>query len=163
VRRTLKHLLLPDWLVRRPFPPAVLGRIGQAITASERRHDGELRFVVEGSLHPFDVWRDRSPRDRALEVFSMLRVWDTENDSGVLVYLQMVDRRIEIVADRGIARRVDQSEWDAICRRMESAFRAGRFEAGAVEAIGEITELLARHFPPTGGNPDELPDAPVVL
>jgi uncharacterized membrane protein len=92
-----------------------------------------------------------------------LNVWDTAHNSGVLIYVQLVDRRIEIVADRGISAKVDQSEWDAICRRMEDAFRAGRFEGGAVTAIAEITTLLARHFPALDQNPNELPDGPVVL
>jgi uncharacterized membrane protein len=96
-------------------------------------------------------------------MFGALNVWDTAHNSGVLIYVQLVDRRIEIVADRGISAKVAQSEWDAICRRMEDAFKADRFQAGAVTAIGEITALLARHFPPLGENPNELPDGPVVL
>jgi uncharacterized membrane protein len=96
-------------------------------------------------------------------LFSELRVWDTEANSGVLIYLQMVDHRIEIVADRGISRLVAQSEWDAVCRRMEAEFRERRFEAGTLGAINEITELLAKHFPPEADNPDELPNRPVVL
>ena len=104
-----------------------------------------------------------APRERAIEVFSRLRVWDTAHNRGVLIYIQLVDRDIEIVADRGINAKVEQREWEEICHRMESAFRAGRFEAGALEGIREITALLARHFPPRDTNPDELPDRPVVL
>jgi len=122
-----------------------------------------MRFALEASLEPLDVLRGIPARARALELFASLRVWDTEENSGVLIYLQMVDHRIEIVADRGIDRRVEQSAWDAICRRMEVEFRAGRFEAGTIAAIGEVTELLARHFPPGDDNPDELPNRPVVL
>jgi uncharacterized membrane protein len=109
------------------------------------------------------VLRGQSARERATEVFSNLRVWDTAHNSGVLIYVQLVDRRIEIVADRGINAKVPQPEWDAICRRMEAAFRESRYEGGALTAIGEITALLARHFPPHGDNPDELSDKPVVL
>jgi len=162
-QRALKHLLTPDWVAMRPFSGDVLGRIETAISASERRHRGELRFALEASLEPLDVLRGIPARARALELFASLRVWDTEENSGVLIYLQMVDHRIEIVADRGIDRRVEQSAWDAICRRMEVEFRAGRFEAGTIAAIGEVTELLARHFPPGDDNPDELPNRPVVL
>jgi uncharacterized membrane protein len=147
----------------RPFPRAVLDRIEHAIGVSERSHGGELRLALEANMSPLEVLRGRSPRDRALELFSLLSVWDTEHNSGVLIYLQMVDRRIEIVADRGISRVVAQSEWDAICRRMESAFRNGMFEAGTLEAIGEVTQLLDRHFPPGEHNPDELPDRPVII
>ena len=162
-RRALKHLLTPDWMVMRPFARAVIDRIEGAIAASENRHRGELRFALEASLEPLDVLRGIPARARALDLFSTLRVWDTEENSGVLIYLQMVDHRIEIVADRGINRLVAQTEWDAICRRMEAAFREGQFEAGTMCAIGEVTELLARHFPPSASNPDELPNRPVVL
>jgi uncharacterized membrane protein len=163
LRRALKHLLMPDRSALKPFPSAALDRIEQAIGASERSHSGELRLVLEANMNPLEVLRGRSARDRALELFSLLRVWDTEGNSGVLIYLQMVDHRIEIVADRGISRVVAQPEWDAICRRMESAFHAGRFEAGVLEAIGDITKLLAKHFPPGEHNPDELPDRPVIV
>ena len=162
-RRALKHLFTPDWVATRAFPAAVLERIEHAIGVSERRHRGELRFALEASLEPLDVLRGIAPRARALDLFASLRVWDTEENSGVLIYLQMVDHRIEIVADRGINRLVEQSRWDAICRRMEVEFRAGRFESGTVAAINEVSELLATHFPASGDNPDELPNRPVVL
>ena len=96
-------------------------------------------------------------------MFSLLDVWDTEENTGVLIYVQLIDHAIEIVADRGIAKRVPQAEWDAICRAMERAFRADRYEQGALEAIGTVTAILARHFPPGAANPNELPDKPVVL
>ena len=159
--RLLKHLLTPHWLALRAFPSWTLREIEAAIKASEALHDGELRFAVESSL-PFSFLNLKT-RKRAEALFAQLGVWDTAHNSGVLIYVQLVDRRIEIVADRGISAKVAQSEWDAICRRMEDAFKADRFQAGAVTAIGEITALLARHFPPLGENPNELPDGPVVL
>jgi uncharacterized membrane protein len=161
IARVLKHLLTPHWLALRAFPPAVLDQIEQAVKSSERRHRGEIRFALEASLHLSSL--RLATRERARQVFAQLGVWDTVENSGVLIYVQLVDRRIEIVADRGISAKVAQSEWDAICRRMEDAFKADRFQAGAVTAIGEITALLARHFPPLGENPNELPDGPVVL
>ena len=161
--RFFKHLFAPHWIVNRAFPRRALDAIEAAIAASEKTHDGELRFAVEAGLHPLPLWRGQTPRQRAEEVFAALRVWDTEHNSGVLIYVQLVDRRIEIVADRGISAKVAQSDWEASCRRMEEAFRAGRFEQGALTAVAEITALLARHFPPGGANPNELPDRPVVL
>jgi uncharacterized membrane protein len=161
--RALKHLLMPDRVALRPFPAEALDRIERAIGASELSHAGEVRLVLEANMNPLEVLRGRTARDRALELFALLRVWDTEDNTGVMVYLQMVDHRIEIVADRGISRKVLQSEWDAICRRMEGAFRSGRFEAGAQEAIAEITQLLSTHFPAQAHNPDELPDRPVII
>jgi hypothetical protein len=161
--RVLKHLFVPGWVARRAFPAAVLARIEDAVRESERTHRGELRFVAEGDLDLLPLLRGLTARERALEVFAGLGVWDTAENSGVLVYVQLVDHRIEIVADRGIAARVAQSEWDAVCRRMETAFRGGDYEGGALAGIREITALLARHFPPGAANPDELPDRPVVL
>ena len=161
VKRILQHLLLPHWIPLRAFSTQDLEGIGQAIAASEANHRGELRFAVEGPL-PFHALRAPA-RARAVELFSLLKVWDTAENSGVLIYVQLVDRRIEIVADRGIAAKVPQSDWDAICRAMEDAFRRREFRAGALAAIERATALLTAHFPPGADNPNELPDQPVVL
>ena len=163
VKRIVKHLFAPSWIIARAFPRRTLTAIENAIRSSEQAHDGELRFAVEAGLHPLPVLRGRTARQRAHEVFSDLRVWDTEHNCGVLIYVQLIDRRIEIVADRGINAKVPQLAWDAICRRMEAAFRENRYEGGVLTAIGEITALLAQHFPPRGDNPDELSDQPVIL
>ena len=161
VSRALKHLLLPAWLARRAFPAASLRKIEEAITAAERRHRGELRFAVEGPLSVPHL--KKSSRDKAHEAFAHLHVWDTEENTGVLIYVQLVDRRIEILADRGIAARVAQSEWDQVCRAMEARFRKGEYLPGALEAIEAVTRILERHFPPRGVNPNELPDKPAVI
>jgi uncharacterized membrane protein len=163
LQRIVRHLFTPDWVVHRSFPRPVMLRIEQAISESERTHNGELRFAVEASLPLAPLLEGITPRQRAREVFGQLGVWDTASNSGVLVYLQLVDRDIEILADRGISAKVDQATWDGICHRMETAFRAGKFESGTVEGIREITALLARHFPPGDANANELPDQPVVL
>jgi uncharacterized membrane protein len=154
---------VPDWLTYRAFPRAALKRIEDAIGRSEAAHRGELRVAIEAGLDLMPLLRGTTPRQRAHEAFSRLRVWDTEENSGVLIYLQLADRDIEIVCDRGINAKVGPGQWDAICRRMEEAFRARRFEQGVLEGIEEITQLLAKHFPPRRDNPDELPDRPVVL
>ncbi len=161
--RFLEHLLLPDWWVRRVFARADLAAIGAAITACEESHLGELRFVVEGPLPVSALWHDLSPRARAVELFSTLRVWDTEQNCGILIYVQLVDRKVEILADRGIAARVVQAEWDAVCRAMEASFRDGDWRRGALQAVTRAGELLARHFPASGNNPNELPDQPLVI
>jgi uncharacterized membrane protein len=163
ITRLVKHLFAPHWIIARAFPRRTLAAIENAIRASERLHGGELRFAIEAGLHPLPVLRAKTARERASVVFSDLRVWDTEHNSGVLIYVQLVDRRIEIVADRGINAKVPPHAWDAICRRMEAAFKHKRYEDGALAAIEEITVLLARHFPPRGDNLDELSDKPVVL
>ncbi len=163
VMRVLKHLFAPPWIVGRAFSRCTLTAIETAIAASETKHDGELRFAVEAGLDLLPLLRGQSARQRAIEVFSNLRVWDTANNSGVLIYVQLVDHRIEIIADRGINARVTQAEWDTICRRMEEAFRQSAFEQGVVAAIAEVTALLSQYFPPPAANPDELPDTPVVL
>lgn len=161
--RWIKHLFLDDFTVRRAFPRAALEAIGRTIATQELRHRGELRFVVEGGLPIHVFLSGRSARDRAIEVFSRLRIWDTEDNAGVLIYLLLADRRVEIVADRGIHAKVGTAAWDAICGEMQRAFAGGRFEAGAVLGIEAISDLLAEHFPPDGANPNELPDQVVVL
>jgi uncharacterized membrane protein len=162
-RRVLKHLFTPHWVARRAFPRSTLARIEGAIRESEKTHDGELRFVVEAGLHVLPLVQGIGPRQRARQVFAQLGVWDTEHNSGVLIYVQLVDRRIEIVADRGIAAQVGQAEWDAVCRAMERAFKDRLFLEGSLQAIEAMTRILARHFPPRGRNRNELPDKPVVL
>jgi uncharacterized membrane protein len=161
--RALRHLTARPWLVRRAFPRRTLERIEAAIGASEQSHRGEIRFAVEGALDFLPVARGLTARERALELFSALEIWDTEENTGVLVYVQLVDRSIEIVADRGIAKRIPQIEWDAICARMQQAFVLGHFEEGALVALREIGALLAAHFPCGAQNADELPDRPIVL
>jgi uncharacterized membrane protein len=161
--RFARHLVTGPRRVRRCFPQSALDAIEAAIGAGELRHAGELRFAVEAALHPFAALRGYGPRERAIEVFSALHVCDTAQHTGVLIYLLLADRDIEIVADRGIAERVRQEEWEAICRAMETEMRAGRYEAGALAGIHAVSDLLARHFPPGERNPDELPDRPVLL
>jgi uncharacterized membrane protein len=159
----LRHLLIPDWLALRAFPRATLDAIEQAVRESEALHSAELRFVVEGGLDVARLARGVTARARATELFASLRVWDTDENSGVLIYLQMVDRRIEILADRGIAARVPQESWNAVCRGMEVSLRAGRHREAALHGVREITALLASHFPARARNPDELPDRPLLL
>jgi uncharacterized membrane protein len=161
--RILRHVVTDHLSVRRAFPHAALDRIEQAIAAGERTHRGQVCFAVEGALPPLRVLRRLTPRERALEVFGLLRVWDTEENAGVLVYLLLADRDVEIVADRGIDRRAAPGAWQAICARMEAAFREGRFVDGVLVGIDEIGALLSAHFPHTGNVPNELPDKPVIL
>ena len=163
LNRILRHTLTPDWLARRAITPAMLSRIESAIQRSESAHRGEIRFALEGALALAPLWHGLTPRARAIEVFSQLHVWDTEENTGVLVYLQLIDRDFEIVADRGICACVPQGQWQAIASRMETAFRAGRFEDGVTLGLNEITALLTQHFPARANNPDELPNRPVVL
>ena len=163
LRRWWRHWTFPHARVRKLFPRRVLQAIEDAIRVSERHHLGELRFVVEGGLDWPLLWRGVSARERALELFSQLRVWDTEHNSGVLIYLQLADRRVEIIADRGIHKKVGADTWRRLCADMERAFRAGRFEEGALQGVQAIGRLLAEHFPAPADNPDELPDAPLVL
>ena len=159
--RVLRHLAMPAWRLRQALPRASLQAIETAIGASERTHGGQICFAVETALDLAPLARGQAARERALEVFAQLRVWDTEHNNGVLIYLLLADRDVEIVADRGISARVPAAQWEAVCQAMESAFRAGRFEQGALEGIRAVGELLARHYPERG--PDRLSNAPYLL
>jgi uncharacterized membrane protein len=161
--RIARHLFVLPWAWKRAFPPSTLDAIEAAIRASETRHGGEIRFVIENSLPPILAWRGVSGRARALEVFSNLRVWDTESNSGILIYLLLADRGIEIIADRGIAARVTGDAWEDVARTMEAAFRQGDFERGALTGIAAVDALLAAHCPPPRHNPNELENRPTIL
>ena len=154
---------MPYWRVRAAFPAHTLRAIETAIGACEATHAGEIRFAVEGALHPLALLRRQTARDRALEVFSQLRVWDTEHNNGVLIYLLLADRDVEIIADRGVHARVGNQGWENICRQMEAAFRDGKFEEGVVNGIHAVGVHLARHYPSSGKGRNELADGPVVL
>ncbi len=163
IRRIGKHLLAHHWRVRRVFPPDVLARIEQAIKAGEATHAGQVRFVVEGALDGAPLFKNQPVRERALDVFSHLRIWDTAHNNGVLIYLLLADRDVEIVADRGIDAKVGGEGWETICRAMEADFRAGHFETGVIKGIEAVSRQLAAHFPPDGPRRNELPDQPVVM
>jgi len=163
IARIGKHLLANRSRVRRAFPPRTLEAIERAIKASEATHAGQIRFVAEGALDGRPLFRDQLPHDRALDVFSQLRVWDTARNNGVLIYVLLADRNVEIVADRGINAVVGHAAWEAICAAMEAEFRKGHFEEGALAGIRAVTAHLARHFPKAGAGSNELPDTPVVL
>jgi uncharacterized membrane protein len=150
--------------VRHTFPEAALTAIEEAIEKSEASHRGEIRFAVEAALNTLPLLKDQSGRERAVEVFSHLRVWDTEHNNGVLVYLLLADRDVEIIADRGINARVRKKEWEGICRQMEAAFVQGQFESGVISGIEAIGRHLREHFPSeAGGGENELSDTPVIL
>lgn len=164
LKRMFKHRWLDESDTRRAIPDALLERLAGRVAASERRHTGEVRIYVEAGLPLSYLWRDATPRERAIAMFGKLRIWDTEQNNGVLIYLLLAEHAIEIVADRGLARHVPQQEWKAIVDRMGSAFREGRFEDGLTQALEEVSALLVRHFPLAEGarNDNELPDQPVL-
>jgi uncharacterized membrane protein len=164
MRRFLKHLWAGRWQLRSRFTPAVLTQIEQSVKACEQRHAGEIRVAVEAALPLEDLLRRCSARDRAIEVFSRLRVWDTEHNNGVLIYVLLADRDVEIVADRGVAGgRVAASEWAACCRIIETHFRNGRYAEGMTAGIEAVATVLARHPPDDSDVGNELPDAPALL
>ncbi len=163
LRRWLRHLLLPDWAVNRVLPAAALARIEAAIGQTERRHRGQIRFAIEATLHPLQLARGVTARERAIEVFSALRVWDTEENNGVLLYLLLADHDVEIVADRGIDRRAGGDAWGAVCSAVEAGLRAGRTEAALIDGIERIAGILQAHYPAAGPGRNELPDAPALL
>ena len=163
IGRTLRHLFSTRWGTRRRFTAEVRRRIEAAIAELERRHAGEIRFAIETGFDLPELWAGVTPRERAVNVFGQLGVWDTAGNNGVLIYVLMADHVVEIVADRAIAARVAQGEWDSLCRAMEVHFRAGRFAEGSEAGIAGVGALLARHFPGRAGDTNEQPDSPVLL
>jgi uncharacterized membrane protein len=165
ISRWFRHWFTTPMAVQRAFPPESMVRIERAIAAAEEGHSGEIRFAVEAAL-PWSYLKRHAPaRERALMVFAKLRVWDTEANNGVLIYVELADRSIEIVADRGIAQRVPADDWQTLAAQMRERFRTGAFEAGVTEAVAQVAQRLRTHFPLAEGarNPDELSNRPVVL
>lgn len=163
IERFLRHWHAGTRFGSSVFPPGSLERIEAAIGQAERRYDGEICFVVENSLDWRRLLRGMTARERACELFRQLGVWDTERNNGVLLYVLIADRSIEIVADRAIHQAVGEAEWKAICSRMEAAFGTGRFLEGSLEGIQSVATHLGRHFPGREGKKDELPNQPIVL
>jgi len=162
--RWVRHFRIGSLQVRRAFPAEAIGRIERAIADGERRHRAELRFAIESSLDAARLWRGITAKQRAVEVFAEFRIWDTEEDNGVLIYVLWADRAVEIVADRGACRRIDAAVWTDACNRLAGACRDARQLEGALEAIALLSDALAVAYPTDGrANPNELPDAPLVL
>jgi uncharacterized membrane protein len=163
IGRIGKHLIEHRWRARRVFPRDALTLIEQAIKAGEATHSGQVRFVVEGALDGRPLFSGQSARERALDIFAHLRIWDTTHNNGVLIYLLLADRKVEIVADRGIDAKVGRAGWQRICDAMEADFRTGNFAGGVIKGIQSVSRELARYFPRQTAGPNELPDAPVVI
>ena len=162
--RILKHRWWDETDTHKALRPDAVARIEARVKASERAHTGEIRVCVEAGLPLSYLWRGLSPRDRAITMFGKLRVWDTEHNNGVLIYLLLAEHAIEIVADRGLNAHVGPERWHELVAGMREAFRAGRFEAGLNEAVDAVHALLSQHFPLAQGqrNPNELPDRPLL-
>ena len=163
IARIVKHLVEHHWRARAVFTSKVLANIEAATRAGEATHSGQVRFVVEGALDGAPLFHNQPARERALDIFSHLRIWDTAHNNGVLVYLLLADRKVEIIADRGIDAKVGKAGWEKICAGLEKEFRAGLFEHGVIKGIQEVSRLMAQHFPKQAGGSNDLPDAPVVL
>lgn len=163
IARLMRHLLWTPARLRRSFAPATRQAIAETIRLAEQSHDGQIRFAVEGALSPLQLLRGLAPRERAIDVFSRLRVWDTQHNNGVLIYVLLADHAVEIVADRGINARVEDADWAAICQRAVAAFGRGEHAAGAVAAIEAVSSTLARHFPRSAQAGNELSDEAELL
>lgn len=161
-KRVCRHLFISPLALKKRFPKAVMQRIEQAIAHSEQAHSGEIRFAAELNFPLLDILRKKSGQQRALEIFSQLRVWDTEQNNGVLIYLLFADHDFEILADRGIHQHVGTQGWARISQEMEALFKQGQFEAGVLHGVTQISILLTRHYPATA-NHNELPNAPVII
>lgn len=161
LKRWWRHLNMTRWQFRRAFPAAALQAIGDAVRASESGHGGEIRVAIEADWPSPALLSGLTPRQRALEVFASLSVWDTRARNGVLIYLCLADRDVEIVADRGLSTHVSDAEWAAVCEQLERDCAAGRYGEGMCAAVRTVGALIGRHYAVTDRN--ELSDAPAVL
>jgi uncharacterized membrane protein len=163
MRRAIRHWRSNMGDAGRAFPPATLAAITQAIQLGEQTHRGEVRLIVEKAMPSDAIWDGITNRQRALALFADHGVWDTEENCGVLIYVNLAEHKVDIVADRGIARKIDEATWQAICRTMTENFAQGRFHDGSLAAIEQVNALLRTHFPSDGPRPNQLPDQPLML
>jgi uncharacterized membrane protein len=161
--RIWRHLATTTAVARHAFPDTTLDAISAAVMTGEQTHRGEIRLVVEKSLPFAAAWEGITNRQRALAMFAECGVWDTEDNCGVLIYVNLAERKVDIVADRGIDRRIDAAMWQAVCDTMTAGFAQGNFHDSTLAAIARVNELLRTHFPANGSRPNELPDRPVML
>lgn len=163
LKRFFRHVWMSPIILGRRFPAATLDAIVRAVAAGEKTHRGQVRFVVEAELTTGQLWSGVSSRQRAIDVFSLLRVWDTEENNGVLVYILLADHKVEIIADRAIHREVGDDRWRAICKEIEVRYRKGDFLNGSVIGIEKISAELAHCYPARGDEKNEQSDKPVLM
>ena len=163
MKRLLQNIFGGWFRLSRWFPAATLTRIRDVIAEGERHHAGEICFAVEARYSFWSVLHGLQTRQRANQVFSMLRVWDTQDNSGVLLYLHLAERRVELIADRGIAARVDAAQWQTICEEFSKDVAIGSADVAVLMCIAKINTLLSLHFPAENDNPQELSNEPVIL
>jgi uncharacterized membrane protein len=163
LRRAARHAASSAAAARRVFPAATLAAISAAIGAGEQTHRGEVRLIVEKAMPLAALWAGTSNRQRALALFADYGMWDTEDNCGVLVYVNLADHKVEIVADRGIDRKIDTATWQAICQTLTAGYARGEFHDSTLAAIGQVNDLLRQHFPSNGPRPNELPDQPLIV
>jgi len=163
MKRILSHVMTSRLALNRAFPETLLNDIEAAIQHAERQHSGEIRFAIETAFTVPALMRGLSARERAIEVFSMLRVWDTVADNGVLIYILLAERDIEIVADRGFDDRVNEEQWQTVCDNMRAAFAEGNSRSGSLAGIEAVSALIEKHFPRDAEDQNELPDRPLLL
>ena len=163
MKRLLQNIFAGWFCMSRWFPAEKLTHIRDLIAEGERGHAGEICFAVEARYSFWSVLNGLQSRERANQLFSLMRVWDTQDNSGVMLYLQLAERRVELIADRGIAARVDSALWQAICDQFTHDIANGPADSAVLACIEKINALLTTYFPASADNPCELPDEPVVL
>jgi hypothetical protein len=161
--RIFRHLTTTSLTGRRTFPLHTLKAIQTAIAQGEAQHRAEVRLIVEPSLTLWDVIGGLHTRERARELFSHYRIWDTEENCGILIYINLADHKVEIIADRTATRAIPSSDWQSVCHTMTQGFARGDFHDSAIQALAQLSTLLKTSLPATGANPNELSNRPIVL
>ncbi len=163
--RLLKNIFINRWLVRFYFTQKDLQRIEDAITQSEAQHYAEIQVAIESHIPVQDVFRKKTAKQCAIEAFAKLHVWDTKENSGVLIYLLLTDRSIEIIADRGIHQTLGTSYWEKINSETVEYFKKKQYTDGILHAMEQISLEMKRLFPldKNKKNDDELSNKVIIL
>jgi uncharacterized membrane protein YgcG len=161
--RALRHLCTTRYSGKKAFPCATLTAIQQAIADGESLHRAEIRLIVEPSLELSEIFAGVSSRQRAHELFSQYRIWDTEENAGILIYIELADHQVEIVADRGIASLIPNHYWHAICKTMTEGFAQGKYHDSVLQGLQQLNAVLQEHFPEQDRQANQLSNKPILL
>lgn len=164
--RTLRHLTTTRRAGRKAFPVDTLKAIQSAIAEGETQHRAEVRLIVEPALDLYAAATGMTSRQRARELFTLYGIWDTEENCGVLIYINLADHQVEIIADRGITRDVPKEVWHTVCRTMTDGFAQQMYHDSAIAGLKQLNALLREHFPERTEEVEQqnqLPNRPILL
>lgn len=159
--RLFRQLIFVPCLHNTWLTKEVKNRLTDAISEAEQGHQGEIRLIIENHLPIGSAYRQDS-LSRAVDLFGLYKVWDTSHNTGILVYVNLCEHSLQIIADRGIDGKA-HNDWQALCDQALTKFKQKQFEQGLTELIAHLGKILNTHYPSDDISGNELPNRPIYL